>query len=348
MFLSSNERQNGMGILKLEIKNNNTFGNIKTYQSNLHGDYILGIKTDNKVIKQSITLDNNNYNFILNDNNNLESIHGAVLIQVENGEFKPILWGNNKGHNYKANIINSLRQSINNITNSKLNTIQNKSVEVKKSEDKICEEESKLNITDIIENEAQVTKDTVKDIPNANSNIIDINDVYAPIKNNNHCDIETLAQIPIKEEPINNNLSEVAIASNPSALFENSDEEISEIIDQEMKKSSHDFYNMIADQLEELFNRYPKEENLMKLIENSEWVKIDTDIDNKYHVVGIIRYNNDIKYICYGVPGNYMQEPPIELREYSQWLPTDITDPYNKGYWVMYQDADTGENVYIN
>ena len=68
----------------------------------------------------------------------------------------------------------------------------------------------------------------------------------------------------------------------------------------------------------------------------------------KYYVVGIIYHNHDIKYICYGVPGTYENEPPVEMRHYSQWLPTDTTDPYNNGYWVMYQDADTGENIYLN
>ena len=105
---------------------------------------------------------------------------------------------------------------------------------------------------------------------------------------------------------------------------------------------------MIKEQLDELFDRYPPEENLNRLVDNSYWVKINADYDNKYYVVGIIKNKQDIKYICYGVPGNYNIEPPIEMKDYSQWLPTDIKDPYTNGYWVMYQDADTGENIFIN
>jgi hypothetical protein len=105
---------------------------------------------------------------------------------------------------------------------------------------------------------------------------------------------------------------------------------------------------MIADQIDELFDRYPREKNLETLINNSKWVKINTDEENKHYVVGTIQENNDIKYICYGVPGNFNNEPPIELKNYSQWLPVDPQDPYNNGYWVMYQDADTGENIFIN
>ena len=105
---------------------------------------------------------------------------------------------------------------------------------------------------------------------------------------------------------------------------------------------------MIADQLQELFDKYPQEQNLMKLIDNSKWCKINNDSDNKYYVVGIIYHNEDIKYICFGVPGNYNIQPPREMQGYSQWLPVDPADPYNNGYWVMCQDADTGENIYIN
>ena len=126
---------------------------------------------------------------------------------------------------------------------------------------------------------------------------------------------------------------------------------VGNIIDEEIKikhNTTHEFYNMIKEQLDDLFERYPPEENLNQLIENSSWVKIDTDIVNKHYVVGIIMHNNDIKYICYGVPGNYNIEPPAEMHKYSQWLPTNISDPYNNGYWVMYQDSDTGENILIS
>lgn len=131
-----------------------------------------------------------------------------------------------------------------------------------------------------------------------------------------------------------------------SKLFESSDEEVENIINKNIH-TSHEFYNLISDQLDELFNRYPREENLEALIDESKWCKIDSDIDGRYYVVGLIYVDEEIKYICYGVPGNYEIEPPSELKKYSQWLPTDPQKPYTVGYWVMYQDADTGENVLL-
>ena len=145
-------------------------------------------------------------------------------------------------------------------------------------------------------------------------------------------------------------MEEIAIATNTTMaqnLFDSTEEEIETTIDSAFN-TEHKFYNLIADQLEELFARYPKEKSLEQLIDNSTWCRIDADSDNKYYVVGIIKVENNIKYICYGVPGNYNTQPPIEMRGYSQWLPTDTKDPYNNGYWVMYQDSDTGENILID
>ena len=58
--------------------------------------------------------------------------------------------------------------------------------------------------------------------------------------------------------------------------------------------------------------------------------------------------NNTIRYICFGVPGKMDTPPDDNLKEYSQWLPTDIKSPKDSGYWVMYQDAITGKNVVID
>ncbi len=172
----------------------------------------------------------------------------------------------------------------------------------------------------------------------------------ASCKHNNEYDF---SQISLTPE--NSHSEQVAMASTHSAtidqddkskLFESSDEEIENIIDKNIH-TPHEFYNLISDQLNELFSRYPREENLEALIDGSKWCKIDSDTAGRYYVVGLIYVDDEIKYICYGVPGNYEIEPPSELKKYSQWLPTDPKSPYTVGYWVMYQDSDTGENILL-
>lgn len=194
---------------------------------------------------------------------------------------------------------------------------------------------------------------TNKHYCNCNQNEFSLSSASQQATHNNYKDLSRLDNIDIAEISMSEEIidtSDIAVASAQASLFETSDEELDKIIDSEFngEKSPHQFYDMIADQIDEIFNRYPREHKLESLVDNSKWAKLDADTDNKHYVVGIINIDNDIKYICYGVPGTYNQEPPIEMRKYSQWLPTDVRNPYTSGYWVMYQDANTGENIFLN
>ncbi len=108
------------------------------------------------------------------------------------------------------------------------------------------------------------------------------------------------------------------------------------------------FFDGIKEQIESLFEKYPEEEILKQIIPDSKWVKIDYEDKGEYYVVGLLYENNKIKYVCYGIPGMYSKEPPEELRGFSQWLPIDAEKEDGFGYWLTYQDADSGENVQLN
>lgn len=123
--------------------------------------------------------------------------------------------------------------------------------------------------------------------------------------------------------------------------FESSDEEIEQIIDEELG----DFYSLIKEQIDELFRRYPNHEKLAELIPNSEWVRVDYEGNGHEYVVGIIKSENKVKYICYGVPSMYNDALPDNLEEFSQWLPLDETKPEAEGFYLMFQDAETGDSV---
>ena len=335
IFLSNKEKSKTMGILTLENKNNGIWGNIKLFNSIVSEELVLGIKHNEKIYKQNIYLNNNQYSFKIQDNIDLNNKISCVLVNVINNNISPIVWGYEVDDNYKKTIINSLKNSINKIQANTLSSL-NKGTENNQVD--VCNEtiNNQLNEENIENNSKEIENSIANDY----------------------------AQISMDEEILNNeNLDEIACAqSNVHNLFDYNQEEVDQEIDREFsnidnipdEKSSQSinppqFYTLIAGQLDELFTRYPREKNLEMLIDNSQWVKIESDSENKFYVVGIIKDESSVvKYICYGVPGNYYSEPPMELRGYSQWLPTDTADPYNNGYWVMYQDSETGENVYIN
>lgn len=108
------------------------------------------------------------------------------------------------------------------------------------------------------------------------------------------------------------------------------------------------FYEEIKEQLDVLFERYPEETFLCEVIPNSKWIKVDYDDDGEYYVIGLIYENEQLKYISYGIPGQFDIAPPRELSENVQWLPLDPNKPQDLGYWLTYQDAQNGEAVEVN
>lgn len=107
------------------------------------------------------------------------------------------------------------------------------------------------------------------------------------------------------------------------------------------------FYEEVKNQISELFTTYPQEDFLTQIIPHSKWVKVDYESDGQYYVVGLIYEVGVLKYICYGMPGMFAEKPPKEMDGVSQWLPLDSEKPQDFGYWLSYQDADTGENLEI-
>lgn len=107
------------------------------------------------------------------------------------------------------------------------------------------------------------------------------------------------------------------------------------------------YYEKVKKELDALFEKYPEEEALCRLLPGSEWVRIGFGKD-KFYVVGLIRNDKKPRYICYGVPAEKRGEPPDALKGFCSFLPASLFDLDGKGYWMMYQDAETGKNVRLS
>lgn len=106
------------------------------------------------------------------------------------------------------------------------------------------------------------------------------------------------------------------------------------------------FYNYMKGEIEKVLSTYPKEDALESTVENSRWVRI-TYGENKFYVFGVIYSGEKPHYICYGVPATDSYRPPESLQGLASFIPSSPTER-EKGYWVMYQDADTGASVKIS
>lgn len=115
-------------------------------------------------------------------------------------------------------------------------------------------------------------------------------------------------------------------------------------------EDAENFFEMVQAQVDELFSKSEHFTQLESLIEDTEWIKVPyLSEDNDHYIVGKIFSEGEITHLCYGVPAeNKNVAPPINLAKYSQWLPLDVHNSDSAGYWIMYQDAQTGENLELN
>ena len=102
------------------------------------------------------------------------------------------------------------------------------------------------------------------------------------------------------------------------------------------------YYESVKDDLEILLEKSEKEVGLEKTIPESRFCRINYSAD-KYYVVGVIFEKGVPKYVCYGVPAKYSPTPPKELNGYCSFMPLSIFDLCGDGYFMMFQDAVTGE-----
>jgi hypothetical protein len=102
------------------------------------------------------------------------------------------------------------------------------------------------------------------------------------------------------------------------------------------------FYWSVKDELEELFAKGERTEVFKKALPHSEWVKVK---DGDGCLLGQVYENLQVRYIAYALPATTKQLP--EGMEKACYIPTDPVHPA-KGYYVLFQDAATGECVQIS
>lgn len=290
-------------VINLEIKDESFEGRIRLYnfKQKPEGILTLGVLCDGKVVKTALKEKENNL-YTFTSNNKIEKdAFTCAIINVKNGDVKPILLGATNGQN------------------------------VKTLERRLAENLYLLDEEDITPNKVEIA---------LNESEIDFEkEEKREIERKIACELggnERCANCKYREAFFNN--SQTTIVEG----LKNDSVKIDTI------ESEESFYDEIKEQLEVLFERYPEETFLTEIIPNSKWVKVDYQSDGEYYVIGLIYENEKIKFICYGVPGEFSVKPNNELVSEAQWLPLDPEKPEDLGYWLTYQDAETGDNVEVN
>lgn len=136
------------------------------------------------------------------------------------------------------------------------------------------------------------------------------------------------------------------VDENPQKVESVSLDDEKQLFEEPTSEKEDIFFNRLKPQIDRLFSSNPAEENLQQLIPSSKWVKVDYEDDGDFFVFGLLYdEKGNVKYVCYGVPAVFDEQPPEELSGYPIWLPLDEKNENGFGYWLTYQDADTGEPV---
>ncbi len=304
------ETSDQKAVLTLEQTLNNVIGRLRLYNfsSIPTGIMSLGFKNKDKVITCGLTQAGTNLFNFKTSYNDIPDTFSCALVSVHGGQAKPLLYGNSSGKQNPSDIFAGI------ISN-------------------LYEDSSLENTTKVLDEYGidydEQEKNEIENL--INSQITKQNCDY----NCENCKYKKFYE-------------QMAEGIRINSTSENNDNTIK--VDEEEENEKKDlylpnFYAKLKEQIDDLFTKFPHEEYLESIIDNSSWVKVDYENTGDYYVFGLVKVDNCVKYVCYGVPAVFSKNAPKEIVGYPFWLPLEKDKNDGFGYWITYQDSETGESV---
>lgn len=104
------------------------------------------------------------------------------------------------------------------------------------------------------------------------------------------------------------------------------------------------YYHSVKRELDTLMQSYPKDDTLKEAFSCSEWVRVKGEEGAPQYLVGVLYQDGTPKYVCYALAAEDKNNPPAEIAEVCQFVPSSLFDN-DKGFFVIFQSAATGECV---
>lgn len=343
-------------IVTLIQNQNNILGKIRLYnQKPLDDSVKMGIYIDGEVKTMEITRKFDSYEFIVDEKLNLEQDVYCALVDVAKNNEVVLCGGSYAGYFATKETTTEIytpkidsdeeKANENKIDKLKLGDKETETLTCPNCDCTKCEYKKYFYEHASKKNEQENNLDNIKNTPEQElaqnetyTDFIDSSNLTAGVESANFSSPQQLV-----EEVTNltsNNSQEIIDEKTVSA--ENNKTTSSDTVNQ-----TESFLSQITEQLDEMFNRYPLDETIMKIIPNSKIIKVTDSVDGNPYILGVMYENNAIKYLVYGVPSNYNQKAPSELGDNYNWLPLDADNPYQDGYYLIYQDASNGKIVPI-
>ncbi len=138
------------------------------------------------------------------------------------------------------------------------------------------------------------------------------------------------------------------IVSEEEEIFFQKDEDLTSAVDfilssRECENFGKDnYYAQIKNDLNKFFDTYPKNEELESKVWGSKWVRIKADYD---YSVGVIFEDSNPSIIAYAIPYDDYNQIDMDKLKFGEWLQLGDGEEDRRGYFVYYQNAQTGEMI---
>lgn len=110
------------------------------------------------------------------------------------------------------------------------------------------------------------------------------------------------------------------------------------------KTDSDGYYQSIKAEMDELMEKYPRDNTLQGAFSCSEWVRVKGEEGAPEYLVGVVYFDGRAKYVCYALAAKDKNAPPKEIASACTFVPTTPFDD-NVGFFVIFQSAATGECI---
>ncbi len=310
IVLSGVNNSSQKAVLTLECDGKMAKGRLRLYNFGVEpkGIISLGLYYGGNVLKAGLIRSSQMLYTFACQSDNITDDFSCAVINFVNGEPSPILYGKGDGYSDKEEIFNQVIEDLKESKNVE---------EVESTLDKFG-----VDFDDELKSEIET----------------EIDKCMASEERNECGDCENCVYKKFYLE--NSQTQKLELSSKEHQNLVDSLED-----NEEEQETEINFYEQLKPQIDKLFASNPSEEYLEKLLPNSKFVKVSIDDNGNFYVLGLIYDEDKLLYICYGVPGVYQKNAPRELSGYPVWFPLDEEKSQGFGYWLSYQDADSGESV---
>ena len=104
------------------------------------------------------------------------------------------------------------------------------------------------------------------------------------------------------------------------------------------------YYRAVKGEIDELFQKYPRDQTLVGAFSCSEWVRVKGEENAPEYLVGVIYDDGKAKYICYALSAEDKTSPPEEIKDACTFVPVSAFAD-DKGFFIIFQSATTGECI---